>query len=88
MSKCNECPKPPFDHENLDNRIAALEIMTRLIIDSLSAPDISALSFHASVELDRIKESINPDRYLDIAQFIHSYYLQKILPERFPNMED
>lgn len=36
--------KPPFDHANLDNRIAALEIMTRLVIDSLSGADLSALS--------------------------------------------
>lgn len=80
--------KPPFDHANLDNRIAALEIMTRLVIDSLSGADLSSLSFKADRELDRVKEELDPDRYLDIAQFIHSYYLYKLLPERFPNMGD
>lgn len=80
--------EPPFDSANLDNRIAALEIMVKLIIKSLSSADKSALGYFANEELDRIKDEINPDRYPDIAQVMHECYLQEVLPERSPNMED
>jgi hypothetical protein len=80
--------KPPFDKANLDNRIAALEIMVRLITGSLSAPDLAALRHSADAELDRIKSEIDPERYPNIAQVVHCSYLQDLLPERSPELED
>lgn len=81
--------KPPFDTANLDNRLAALEVMVRLIVKSLSPADNAALlRLLADLELDRLKEEINYDRYPDFAQTLYDFYLQDLLPERSLELED
>ncbi|TNL00595.1 hypothetical protein CYD30_28765 [Kosakonia cowanii] len=79
---------PPFDRANLDNRIAALEMMVSLIVKSLNNSDLTALAHLADAELDRIKTEIDPGRYPDMAQVLHYCYLQDVLPERMPGLED
>ncbi|EEG3099191.1 hypothetical protein N0D16_003327 [Salmonella enterica] len=88
MPKNNKIPEPPFDNINLDCRIASLEIISRLIIESLSPADRSALHLYANIELDRIKESLSFEKYPGITQTIKDCYLHDILPERDPNQED
>ncbi|QXC99352.1 hypothetical protein [Klebsiella sp. PL-2018] len=81
--------KPPFDKANLDNRLAALELMVRLIVKSLSPSDNAALlRILADLELDRLKEEINPHRYPDLTQTLYDFYLQDLLPERSLELED